>query len=65
MIDDLGKLLRCENKSRLSKLLVITTEFFQDGHCPGHVTSRFDPKVCAKCGVHADINFEFAPDTGD
>lgn len=22
--------------------------------CPGHVASKLDPKVCARCGVHID-----------
>lgn len=27
---------------------------FTEQHCPGHVASMADPKVCGKCGVHID-----------
>lgn len=27
---------------------------YDEGVCPGHVASRFDPKVCGLCGVHVD-----------
>jgi hypothetical protein len=27
---------------------------YNDNACPGHVASRFDPKVCGLCGTHID-----------
>lgn len=27
---------------------------FSEESCPGHVASRADPRICARCGVHID-----------
>jgi hypothetical protein len=26
----------------------------REEECPGHVASRFDPKICGLCGIHID-----------
>lgn len=27
---------------------------YEEEACPGHVASKDNPKVCARCGVHVD-----------
>ncbi|CDX20115.1 hypothetical protein MPLA_1190066 [Mesorhizobium sp. ORS 3359] len=45
----------------VGKALAAALAEYQD-HCPGHVASADDPKICGRCGVHID---ELRPEADD